>query len=116
MRRIELTDYDYPIVKRVQDAMGNASEVEGAATLSVRHWLVRICLSPACGHGPEELLDMLTIMQRVKACAEPFILLEESEWRAVCDALKKLRGYGQQEAEILRRVLKADSVEVQPRV
>lgn len=112
MRRIELADYDYPVLRRKPDAYGNLNEVEESATMDVRLWLVRVCLSPACNHGPEELLDMLTIMQRVKTCPDDAILLEESDWQAVCAALRKLRGYGHQEAEVLRRVLKAPLVEV----
>jgi hypothetical protein len=78
-------------------------------------WLKQHLLSPGAQHTPEELMAAVDIVGKIRAARgadEDYVLLETAEWDMLKRVINKLRGYGETDVKMVRRVLKAPLVEM----
>lgn len=68
--------------------------------------------SREAGLSPDELMANKPIADRIRA-AEDSILLEEAEWKAVVDTLRRIRSWHDPWYEMLTRIWNAPQVPVQ---
>jgi len=76
-------------------------------------WLRRNLLTTLARHDGDELAVAMGIANKILAAkSEDHVILETSEWEIACGIIKKLRGWGEADSEILNRLRKAPLVEM----
>lgn len=61
----------------------------------------------------EELLERDDIARKIRDCKENEIILEESEYDKIKQAINIISGYGQDDVEFVKRILKCPQIEVE---
>lgn len=62
-------------------------------------------------NGPE-LLKAQEVAEKIAQAEGDHILLEEAEWEHLRDGVEKVRGFGTNDVELVRRILRAPQVKV----
>lgn len=75
--------------------------------------MVEILLSAQNQISGTELLERDKIARKILDCADGHILLEEEEWSRLVKSVNTVKGLGKPEVELVRRVLGAETVEVE---
>ncbi len=106
MRSIDLSDY------RVKAApygiIGDGAQEE--LTYDVRHSLIEVLFTSKL--TPRELLEMDAIATKIRDCPDSSLVLDEPEYSKVIETMEVLRLFGPTDVEFVRRILKAEKVEV----
>lgn len=125
MKRIGIEDYWVPapeISKTIIEHMiGRGwtppAKREKGDTITIRYSvkdsLLVMLFHPDLRIQAKELLDRDKLAHRLDECKEKFILLEETEYSMIKRAVDTISGYGRNDVELVRRVLDAETVEVQ---
>jgi len=104
MRKIDISNY---LVTQ-----WNPDGTSSKRPYDVRNSLVEICFLPTQGCKPLELFKREKIAKKIAEAPTDTILLEETEWQRLNDALNHVPGLGQQEIELAHRIVEAPIIEV----
>jgi len=74
--------------------------------------LAEVIFHPALKIVALDLLKRDDLARKILACETPDLLLEESEYALVKDAVEKVDTYTRNDVEFVRRVMNAETVEV----
>lgn len=102
MRKLDLTDYTVEVV---------TGEGVGNAPFPFKSNLIEVIFNPKLEIGAYDLLKRNEIAQAIMACGDS-ILLEESDYSIIKDAVERMKGYQRYAVELVRRVLEAPVVEI----
>ena len=95
MRKINLQPYDF--------SDGEPYDVKGS--------IVSLLFSGHLNLGYRQLLEHEHIAQKIEA-SNSLVLLEETEYREVLNAVETFTGYGRPDVEFISRITEAPEVEV----
>lgn len=104
-RKIDLSPY--PVL-----ADGPEGPESVSVSYEVRKSLVNLLFNPQLQLGGCALLEQHELAVKIMDCAEDAILLDQSDYEKLRHATETFRGFGKNEVELVRRVLKAPSVPV----
>lgn len=105
MRKLDLSSY--PVTVRRPDGTTEQQPYD------VRDILADISFLPAQGCKKVELFKREKLAKKIAEAPTETILLEETEWQRLNDALDHVGGLGRQEVELVRRIVEAPVVEVE---
>jgi hypothetical protein len=77
----------------------------------VRETLINLLYSPHLRLGARTLIDNGKIATKIESASDS-ILLEESEFEKLKNAVETFEGYGRHDVELVRRVLEAQDVPI----
>jgi hypothetical protein len=105
MRRLNLESY--PV--EIRDVAG---EVTQTTPYDVKRSTVAVLLNGQLNMGPDTLLKHFELAQKVRA-ADGDLLLEEADYGVLLAALNGLRGFTENDVELVMRIRNAPQVDVQ---
>lgn len=105
MRKIDMRDYPFEVI----DKDGRPKEFP----YNVRSNLITVLFQRQLNLNAVELLGRDDLARKIRDCKSDEILLEESEYEEIKKAVNTFRGYGKQDIEFVRRVLKCPKIEVE---
>jgi hypothetical protein len=109
MRQINLEDYVLEVKTQPSgDGIAGTKEVK----YDVRGSLIEVLFAPELQLNAREILDRDDLARKIKDCRDNNLLLEEAEYEKIKGAVETVRGMGRNEVEFIRRILKAEKVEV----
>ena len=106
MKKINLQNY--PI---------SVSSPEGEKTMpfEVRKSIIELLFIPALRLNAMALMDQNKLAEKIKDAQEDFVLLEEEEYRRIQKSFTLFEGFDKHSVELVKRVLEAENVNVQPK-
>lgn len=104
MRKLNLANYS---LERIA-----ADDTEFTQTYEVRRSLITMLMHQDLKLNGMELLDRDALGHKIKGCTEDVVLLEEAEWGKLNQAVNKLTGFNGDDMELIKRIIKAEVVEV----
>lgn len=107
MRQLNLTNYSV----RLRDETGEYKDMP----YDVKDALVEILLSRSLQLSGVEILKRDTLAHKITDCVDGKVLLEEDEWNKFVTAINTIKGLGRTDVELVRRILEAPKVEVEPK-
>ncbi len=110
MRQIDLTNYTVEV--QVQLEGQKIPNVEKFA-YDVRGSLIEMLFSPDLGLRARGLLDQEDLARKIRDCPNHTLLLEEEDYKKVLKAIETVSGLGQNDLELIHRVVDAKQVEVE---
>jgi len=78
---------------------------------NVKELLVGVLLHPSLQIAGAELYKRMPIADKIKK-ADGELLLEDEEYAKLLDAVNRIQGFGMNDAELVRRVIEAETVAV----
>lgn len=103
MRKIDLKNYKW------KAPSGPEQEVDARGNLIV------ILFNRQLGLTGREVYRRDKIAKLIESCKESFILLEQKDYEIVKDSFDRLKGLGQSERELVRRIYEAEVIEKKPK-
>lgn len=103
MRKIDLTGYDVTV---------RNGETQEQKPYRVVDSLCTVLLHPARQLNGVELMNAMELARKIRG-AGVVVLLEKEEYDQVKSAFDTMRGFGENDYELVRRVYKAPEVDVQ---
>ena len=103
MRKIPLENYNLKVVR---------DGVHTSIPYDVKASLIICLLHPVLKLGARELLIRNKIGMKIEE-SDSFVLLEEAEYEKLKSAIETIEGFGQNDVELVTRVLEAEEVEVE---
>lgn len=107
MRQINLSDYSV----RLRDEKGEYKDVP----YDVKDVMIEILLSRSLGLSGAEILKRDGLAHKIMDCTDGMVLLEEDEWDKFVTAINTVKGLGRDDVELVRRILEAEKIEVEPK-
>jgi|LGOV01.1.fsa_nt_gb hypothetical protein len=107
MKKIDVRDYFVAIPTE------DGSKIDIPYT--VKESLVSCLFHPELKLGGRDVIERDVIAKKIES-AEDFVLLEDSEYQKLFHAFETVRGFGQAEVELVRRVFEAESIDVVEKV
>ena len=104
MRKLNLSDYSVRITLQT----GEKTEMP----FQVRESLVVVMFNPDLRLGCHDALRNNILASKIEQCKEDKLLIEETEYAVLKNAIEAYKGYGRNEVELINRVLNAETVEV----
>lgn len=104
MRSINLKGYEVKIF--------DSDGISTNKTYDVRDAIVSILMSQHLNLGASQLLKNGKIGDRILDIKKDEIILEETEWEVIRDAVNKVVGFTRNDREMVQRILEAPCVEV----
>lgn len=105
MRKIDLKPYQYDGI----DRDGNERSIAIDIVKNIRG----VMLHEVQEHSGASLLDAADLCNKIAAAAKKGeVILEEAEWEALRAGFAKFRGLGESFVELARRVVKAETVDL----
>jgi len=105
MRQFNLKNYD------IEGLDGKREKV--TVPYNVRDTLVNILFNPELRLGAKDLLSRDDLSRKILGCQEDTVLLEESEYQQILNAVNSIKGYGKSDIEFVKRVLECPQVQVE---
>lgn len=105
MRQINLSNYSV----RVRDEKGEWIDFP----YEVKDSIIELLLTRELRLSGRELLDRDDLAKKIRDCPDGSILLEEGDWNKLVQSAETITGLGRPDVELIRRILKAEKVEVQ---
>jgi len=106
MRKISLVGYDIP-------AIDQETGKETTRPYEIKTVLINLLFHPELKLGGRELLQTQKVATRIEECKEDYILLEETEYSKIKQAIESIKGFSKYDVELVERVLEAEFVEVE---
>lgn len=103
MRKIDLTGYDVTV---------RNGETQEQRPYRVVDSLCTVLLHPGRGLNGVGLMDAMELARKIRGAGE-VVLLEKDEYDQLKSAFDTMRGFGENDYELVRRVYKAPEVDVQ---
>jgi len=104
MRKIDVKSYMVDVKHPVTGEMSNIP-------YDVKEMLVGVLLHPALQIAGAELYNRMPIADKIKK-ADGEVLLEDDEYSKLLDAVNRIKGFGMNDRELVRRVIEAGGVAV----
>jgi hypothetical protein len=108
MRKLVLTNY--PIKTETIDQNGNPGVIE--LPYKMRDSVIALMFVPDLKLSGVELLKQNALALKIEACKEDTILLEESEWERLVNAVNAFKGFTRKDVELVERITNAESVDI----
>ncbi len=105
MRQLNLTNY----TERVRDEKGDWKELP----YEVKDSMIELLFARDLQLSGPDILERDDLARKIRDCADGSILLEEEEWNKLVQSVNTIRGLGRTDVELVRRILKAEKVEVE---
>lgn len=105
MRRIDLTNYTV----RVRNPEGEYTELP----YEMKDSMTEVLLARDLQLAGSELLVHNDIARKIKDSEDDYVLLEEAEYSKLVLAVNTVKGLGRPDVEFVRRILKAEKIEVE---
>lgn len=105
MRKINLENYHFDGI----DEKGKPKKFP----YDVRGNLIAVLFQRQLNLNAMELLERDDLARKIRDCKDREILLEDSEYEKIKQAVNAFKGYGQHDVEFVRRVLECPQVEVE---
>ena len=118
-RQIDLKSYTVRLISGNEVQAGYIVPVYATVEVHAVEWMDQHLLATAVGHNPAEYIAAADIMGKfrgAKAEGEDHLLLDLADWDKVNQILNKLRGYGKQDDQMLRRVREAPLIDLEARM
>ena len=106
MRKLDLTPYDVTVL---------TPEGPKPQPYDVSRSLGVVLFNPELRLGALELLESQDLIKKIRAVELNYVLLEEAEFAKVEAAVKAARGYNENDAEFVRRILYAPKIDIVPK-
>lgn len=97
----------------VAEEVNKPEAAEQGMDYLVRDSIVEILFHPGLQLAAKDLLDRDTLARKIKDWPGDDLLLEEEEYKKVVSGMEALRGLGRHDVEFVKRILNAQTVEVQ---
>ena len=103
-KKIDLSQYASNVV--------DPSTEGGFAMFDIRTSLVNVLFHQKLNLGAVEVLERDELRRAIINEETDTLLVSPDDWQKLCGGVKAVDGFGQNDVEFIRRVLKADEVEV----
>lgn len=104
MHKIDVSSYKIDVKHPVTGEMKNIP-------YNLKEMLVGVLMHPSLQIAGAELYKRMPIADKIKK-ADGEVLLEDEEYAKLLDAVKRIQGFGMNDAELVRRVIEAKEVAV----
>lgn len=104
MRKIDISSYKIDVKHPVTGEMKNIP-------YKIKEMLVGVLMHPSLQIAGAELYKRMPIADKIKK-ADGEVLLEDEEYAKLLDAVRRIKGFGMNDAELVRRVIEAKEVAV----
>ncbi|MBA7499968.1 hypothetical protein ES703_35376 [subsurface metagenome] len=116
MRQIDITDYTVSLPNpKAGEERKDGSEESGMVDVPYhfKESMIELLFARDNELNGMELLERDKLAHKIYDCSDGIVLLEENEWGKFCNALEAVKGLGRSDVEFVRRILKAEKVEVE---
>jgi len=107
MRKLVIKDYKVPAVLPDGTRTEHLYDVRGMIDM------ITLASTEQQRLGFDEAIKRGRVTQKIVACEEDFILLEENEFQYIDKAFRAFKGYGRNELKLLDRIKDCETIEVQ---
>lgn len=105
MRQIDLSNYTVRVKGEEQEWVELPYEMKES--------LIELLFSRDLGLSGRELLARDDLARKINDCPDGKVLLEESDWNKLVQAVETVKGLGRPDVDFVRRILNAPEVEVE---
>ena len=112
MKMVKLVISDYFIQGRVTDQEKGTSEMKDIP-YNVKQSIAGLLFHPSLNLTMRDAITRKDLADSIENCKEDFILVSEDDFKKVKSAFDTVKGFGKNDLELLFRIEKAETIEVE---